>query len=532
MSKNRQTILQIDGLFEGIVRTIGNQERSLGYFALSATQNIIRRNPAGQQKMKLSGILPDLLWLLDVPCRDRTIDLDTISDLMWSLLGQVQADLRNFGAVKLLLENLVGHSAADTLPFLSLVSKLLQMDDWQAMVAREPGGAERKDTILQLVLRLIARFSERSDFLLLGGNDESLAEANLIKDPESEQAAVAFKNIGAKIYGSIADIMVRNDFHENFPPTCSVIQTLTTSLTSVKGEQMQAALLVILGDYANSDVVCTKLLSSTEIFCKTIDVMKTSTAWSVVLATCGLLRHLLTPKSQRSHGDSVRLIQVVMKTCLGHSPSSVRQACLHLTCSLLEGSEKSIEHVFELAPEGKPFYILFWDEFECTETPYMVRLMAARCCTRILIRLCTAEPNVRAQYQEHQEGNWSRFTPPLIYLLGLDINPIKVEVFYALCLLSNSKVLDSPIQSLLQRRTFVRNLVAAVLSEPPAGALRSNALRLADSMADDINTDQQQRIWLRDLVSNPQTVDEHMLKAEAILPFLFDEGAQVVVQRN
>ena len=524
MSANREKVLQIDALFERIVCMIGDRDRTLGLFALSATQNILPKNPAAQRKVTSSGILHDLLWLLDVPARNPQIEIDAVSDLMWSLVGQVAADRYSFDAFKRLLEDLTLYSTHDTQSLLlSVVSKLLQREDWQAVVACESDGDENCGSAFNLILQLLAKLHKNSDlFLSLGGSKDVLSvQAGFIEDLNDEEAAIALEKIRNKLTYHVADIMTRSDFHNTFKPHGHTIRALIASLDVTKDDHIQMALLVMLGDYANSESVCTALMDTTSIFERVINIIREpSTSKGALLAAFGVLRHLLTPRAQRSRGDSEYLVQSVLGRGLVEPSSNpqLREGCLRLTYLLIEGSERSIDQIVESGPSagGNPYYVSILEEFSHPETAYKNKTLAARCCVRLLIRLKTlGDLNGRIDL--------SRFADPLESLLIGGVKALTVEAWYAFALLSKStsRTSEEMITRILRKASVYRNLIESVLS--PEEALRSNAMMVAYNLSTEPNLQKQWHFFFDELVSRPQTIEYHMSQAEAIQLSLIDE---------
>ena len=308
--------------------------------------------------------------------------------------------------------------------------------------------------------------------------------------------------------------MARSDFHRSFPPDGSTIRALIASLETSKDEQTQKALLVMLGDYANSERICTTLMDSTPIFENIITIVnRTPTNEGVCSAAFGVLRHLLTPKSQRSRGGS--LIGLVLGRGLDDSDSyQTKESCLRLLYVLLEGSER-YDQIFELTAKGTPYYMFLWDEFSHPATPYKNKVLAARCCVRLLIRMNTAGDADALQ-------QWPQFVDPIEFLLTADVKSLTVEAWYAVALLSSSKSAASIeiVIQLLRKKNVFQNLIESILSQEEA--VRSNATVVAHNISKDVSKqlnldqDKQLRLSLEELVSRPQTVKHHMAQAEAI----------------
>ena len=506
MAVNREKVVKIPGLMENIVRYIGHTDRTLGLFALSATQNIIRRNRAAQQKVRSQRILSYLVWLFQATLgsRHREINPNVVTELMWTLVSQTRATASNavafMGLVDILLKE---PSNEDLLPLYTLLSRMLGRQRWQAMIARDRQGDKEGPSRIQLLWQLRSRIPRH----------ESLSDAELDADANS----LAFKNARDKIFSGLRNVVIRSEFCHVFSPYSKTVSSLIEGLGTLDDEKSQEDLLVILGDYAGTDQLCSTLVQHTPTLKYTIDIVAVSTDEAVLLAGFHLMRRLLKANPIKTPPDPERLTQLVMIKGLDHrTHDRLREGCLRLVFALLKASEKAPGELLDdvSTGNGRRFYSFLWVVFDDPTTTNVNKMWAARCCTWFLVRLLEEDLALKDRYQQQQQQAWSRFSDPMEHLLSLDMG-LWGEVWLALSKLSESQVSDETVLHVLGKALICRSLVESALSRDKAlSSVRSNALVLADQVARmEGESHEKRRAWYREVVQSPQTVEYHMEQA-------------------
>ena len=165
-----------------------------------------------------------------------------------------------------------------------------------------------------------------------------------------------------------------------------------------------------------------------------------------------------------------------------------------------------------------PYYQLIKDTFVDPKATQVIKALAARCYIRLLIRLRMSEgPSVMDLYQgENVEGALHSFLAEAFeYLLSMKSTPLSVEAWYGLYILSICEDSAASVGRCLCREKVRQSLTEAVVS--PEEALRSNAIRFADNVANDERTEEHERVWLRELVRQPKAVEIHLDQSSSVL---------------
>ena len=522
MSANGKKIVEIDGLFDSILECIASQEKTLGRYALITVQNVTRKNKAAHARVRSSKILAYVVTLLSLPLGDEGCKPDIVTEVLWTILTQLEATFDNMRSFKILLAG-VNHNHLDLeyLPIISVASQLLKRDDWQASIDTDDDG-NSDGPVLQLLWQLLRNLCEV----------ETLADSGI----ESEENFLRERQI---FCDCLSDLVARDGFRKKYPVTSKSMQALFSLVDPRSSDQLQEASLLIMGNFANNDAICIELVEDGVPLARVISVVEVSNNEATLFAAFAFLRHLLTPHSVRSGADSRNLIQRVVKKGLHSGLSNpLREGSLRLIYPLVYGSQASPIQLMEIMPpevsrhphvptttksvlsgsNPAPYYQLIKDTFVDPKASQVIKALAARCYIRLLIRLRMSEgPSVMDLYQgENVEGALHSFLAEAFeYLLSMKSTPLSVEAWYGLYILSICEDSAASVGRCLCREKVRQSLTEAVVS--PEEALRSNAIRFADNVANDERIEEHERVWLRELVRQPKAVETHPDQSSSVL---------------
>ena len=525
ISANGKKILEIDGLFDSILECIASPEKMLGRYALITVQNITRKNKAAQARVVSSNILAYVAKFLSLPLGEEGCKPDIVTELLWTLLTQLEASFDNMRSFKILLAG-VNHTHLDPeyLPIVSVASRLLKRDDWQASVDTDDDG-NSDGPVLQLLWQLLRNLCEV----------QTLADSGI----ETEEDFLRERQI---FCDCLSDLVARDDFRRAHPVTSKSMQALFSLVDPTSSDELQEASLLIMGNFANNDAICIELMANGVPLAKVVSVVEVSNQEATLFAAFAFLRHLLTPQSVRSGADSRNLIQkLVTKGLHGGSSNPLREGSLRLIYPLVYGSQASPIQLMEIMPPeisrhsrvptitesatsvfsgstSAPYYQLIMDTFVDPKASQVIKALAARCYIRLLIRLRMSEsPSVMDLYLgEHVEVALHSFLAEAFeYLLAMKSTPLSVESWYGLYILSICEDSATSVGRCLRGDKVRQALAEAVVSQEEA--LRSNAIRFADNVANDDRIEEFQRVWLRGLLQQPQSVKTHLDQSSSVL---------------
>ena len=217
MSANGKKIVEIDGLFDSILECIASQEKTLGRYALITVQNVTRKNKAAQARVRSSKILAYVVTLLSLPLGDEGCKPDIVTEVLWTILTQLEATFDNMRSFKILLAG-VNHNHLDLeyLPIISVASQLLKRDDWQASIDTDDDG-NSDGPVLQLLWQLLRNLCEV----------ETLADSGI----ESEENFLRERQI---FCDCLSDLVARHGFRKKYPVTSKSMQALFSLVRSYK----------------------------------------------------------------------------------------------------------------------------------------------------------------------------------------------------------------------------------------------------------------------------------------------------------